>query len=205
MENEYYGSIYTITNLINNKVYVGQSKNPKKRWKEHIKNARIKRTKDNMVITRALMKYGKDNFKFEVIENAYCQEELNRLEEHYIKTLNSLRPYGYNIQEYCNGSPIWSNERRLEATKKNINKKKSGAISKYFGVTYSKRDNNWVSYVIFQKKDLRIGKYDTEIEAAQARDIEVLKDKYLGLFELNFPELRDNYLNNEIVVLSIYG
>lgn len=29
-------SIYKITNLINNKVYIGQSIHPEKRWKEHI-------------------------------------------------------------------------------------------------------------------------------------------------------------------------
>jgi len=201
MENEYYGFIYKITNLINNKVYVGQTKNIKDRWREHKKNARNKIIKGNMAITKAMIKYGLDNFTFEVIDQAYSVDELNQLEEHYINNLNSLSPQGYNIQEYSNGVPIWSDERKLEATKKNLNRKKPNAISKYFGVTYNKRDNNWVASVIFQRKDFRIGKYDTEIEAAQARDIEVLKDKYLGLFELNFPELRDNYLNNEIVVL----
>lgn len=199
MENDYYGLVYKFTNIINSKIYIGQTKNLNDRIKQHKKSAKY--NKGNMAISKAIAKYGFENFNVDILDYAYSVDELNQLEEHYINSLNSLTPQGYNIQEYCNGNQVWSDERKLEVTKKNLNRKRPNAISKYFGVTYNKRDNNWVASVIFQKKDFRVGKYDTEIEAAQARDIEILKDKYFGLFELNFPELREDYLNNKIVVL----
>ena len=54
--------IYQITNLINGKIYIGQTNNIQKRWANH------KCSNDpNMVIARAFRKYGVDNFKRETL------------------------------------------------------------------------------------------------------------------------------------------
>lgn len=52
--------IYKITNRINGKSYVGQSINMEKRFKEHL-------YKQDTYIDRAIHKYGKDNFNFEIL------------------------------------------------------------------------------------------------------------------------------------------
>ena len=84
--------IYQITNLINGKVYIGQTNNIKKRWANH------KCSNDpNMVIARALRKYGVDNFKFEILLRNLTPEEANRKEIELIKERNSLIPNGYNV------------------------------------------------------------------------------------------------------------
>lgn len=54
--------IYKITNNINNKIYIGQSVHIKRRWAEHCKPS------SDSLISKAIKKYGKDNFTFEIIE-----------------------------------------------------------------------------------------------------------------------------------------
>jgi hypothetical protein len=52
-------AIYKIENKINHKVYIGQSTNPEKRFKQHCQNAKYR-----SLIHEAIVKYGKDNFSF---------------------------------------------------------------------------------------------------------------------------------------------
>jgi group I intron endonuclease len=94
------GYIYIITNEINGKQYVGQTiKNVRDRWYLHC----CPTNKSNSALTKAIIKYGKNNFKINSIEqiednNRECLlEKLNILEKCYINAFNSLVPNGYNI------------------------------------------------------------------------------------------------------------
>lgn len=84
--------IYQITNLINGKIYIGQTNNIQKRLANHRCS-----NDPNMVIARALRKYGVDNFKFEVLLRGLTPDEANQKEIEFIKEKNSLVPYGYNV------------------------------------------------------------------------------------------------------------
>lgn len=87
--------IYKITNLINNKIYIGLTRNSlDSRWSYHIRDS--KNAKKG--IDAAIRKYGKENFKVEIIdETATTLEELNNLEIYYIKLFNSTNnKIGYN-------------------------------------------------------------------------------------------------------------
>lgn len=90
--------IYKITNLINNKVYIGQSIEISKRWKAHISYANNKLSKEyNTSIHNAIRKYGENNFKFEIIENCR-KEDLDNKEKYWIKFYDSInRNKGYNL------------------------------------------------------------------------------------------------------------
>lgn len=90
------GYIYKITNLINNKVYIGQTieKNPNRRIKRHYKHNN--RGKD--LVYLAVLKYGKENLKSEVIYTVFELNHLNESEINFIKYYNSLIPNGYNIK-----------------------------------------------------------------------------------------------------------
>lgn len=80
--------IYKITNLINNKIYIGQSVNIERRLNEH-------KRRDEQKIDKAIKKYGFENFNFEIIE--MCQpDKLDELENYWIGYYNSLVPNGYN-------------------------------------------------------------------------------------------------------------
>ena len=95
------GYIYTITNTINHKVYVGQSIDYKKRWKQHISRAKTDSGKSHKLYN-AMNKYGVEMFDFLVIAEVYAftvydlKTRLNELERYYIDYYNSI-DYGYNL------------------------------------------------------------------------------------------------------------
>lgn len=86
--------IYQITNLINNKIYIGQTNNIKKRWSNH-KNC----NSPKMVIAKAIKKYGVENFKFEILLEGLTAEESDEAEVRLIQEKNSLVPNGYNVEK----------------------------------------------------------------------------------------------------------
>lgn len=88
--------IYKITNMINNKIYIGQTIRPMKiRWQAH-KN---ERNYSDRPICLALVKYGVHNFKIEEIDSASSLDELNVLEQKWIALLDSMNPkVGYNAE-----------------------------------------------------------------------------------------------------------
>ena len=87
--------IYKITNLINNKVYIGQSINIEKRWTRHKSDSKHK----HEPLYKAIRKYGLENFKFEVIEECSLIQ-LDDLEVKWIKYYNSCNyKFGYNISD----------------------------------------------------------------------------------------------------------
>jgi group I intron endonuclease len=90
--------IYKITNIINNKIYIGGSINIKHRFSEH-KWQLNNNIHGNIHLQRAWNKYGKDNFKFEIIEECDILL-LKETEQQYIESYNSYkRDFGYNIEK----------------------------------------------------------------------------------------------------------
>lgn len=98
-------ALYKIENLINGKVYIGQSIHPEKRWWEHCRHAKAQ--DDNLPIHLAIYKYGKKFFKFEVLE---WSEDYDKREAELIKFYNSLTPNGYNILDGTSNNPVMCGE-----------------------------------------------------------------------------------------------
>lgn len=74
--------IYKITNIINNKIYIGSSNNIYKRKREHFSSLR-NGTHCNIHLQRAYNIHGKSNFKFEIVE--ICEEkDLLKIEQIYL-------------------------------------------------------------------------------------------------------------------------
>lgn len=113
--------IYCITNLVNGKVYVGQSVNIPKRWKTH--RAKLRHgTGKHFHLGHAWAKYGEDNFRFTVLEHAPV-DQLDALEEHYIRTLHATdSQFGYNVESKSRGRGVWTDEARarLSAMRKGV-------------------------------------------------------------------------------------
>lgn len=120
--------IYKITNIQNNKVYIGQTIRPiEQRFHRHLSDAL-----NNILDThfaRAIRKYGKDSFIIEEIDNAQTQDELNQKEQYWIRYYNSVED-GYNETDAvskCGGNTYQSKtEEEMEVIKNKIRQTKLG-------------------------------------------------------------------------------
>lgn len=114
--------IYIIKNLINNKIYVGQSIDIKRRFYTH--KYKLNSCKHpNKYLQEEWIKYGKENFVFEIVEK--CNKELLKEKEKYwIKHYNANnKKIGYNISKGGNGGNI--NYICSEETKQKLREKNS--------------------------------------------------------------------------------
>lgn len=87
--------IYKITSIINNKIYIGSSKNIEKRFNVHKKQLN-NNTHINPHLQSSWNKYGEENFVFDILE--YCDiSNLIEKEQFYMdKTLCYNREIGFN-------------------------------------------------------------------------------------------------------------
>jgi group I intron endonuclease len=111
LEKEVYGCIYKITNIINNKCYIGQTKNFKKRKQGHIRELN-KNKHGNSLLQRSWNKYGKENFIFEIIDYCYGTYKQDILDlEYEWKIFYNVwnRECGFNIAKRDNGGDNWTN------------------------------------------------------------------------------------------------
>ena len=86
--------IYLIKNLINNKIYIGQSINTKHRWEQHVSASKHF---PRCVIDKAIQKYGEENFSIDILEKQI--EDYDEKEKYYISLYDSKVPKGYNVAE----------------------------------------------------------------------------------------------------------
>lgn len=84
-----YGVIYLITNLLNDKKYVGQTTQP---LSERIKQHKYGR----QLVDKAIREVGFENFQVDTLEVCENQEQLNEREKFWIDELDCLQPQGYN-------------------------------------------------------------------------------------------------------------
>ena len=105
--------IYLITNNVNGKKYIGQSRNLIKRWGQHKTESR----KDNpkMIVDKAIKKYGIDNFSFEILFECPLNM-LDDWETDMIRLYDSVRPRGYNCVDKCRGV----SEKEIEKSRKRM-------------------------------------------------------------------------------------
>lgn len=88
--------LYKILNVINGKVYIGQSNKEKERWRKHKYLAR--QLSPIQYIHRAMAKHGIENFIYEIIAVCITQINANELEAQLIKQYNSRdKIFGYNV------------------------------------------------------------------------------------------------------------
>lgn len=109
------GYIYKTTNLINGKIYIG---------KHLATKFSLSYKGSGAILKQAFKKYGKENFKCELIAEATTEEELNNLEAYWINYFNSRDPeIGYNIVEGGLGT---SGYHHSEEAKQKMSEAKSG-------------------------------------------------------------------------------
>jgi group I intron endonuclease len=102
-----YGYIYKTINLINQKIYIGQKTGA----------ANTQYLGSGKILKRAIKKYGKTNFKTEIIAYVKDKDELNKLEKYYINEYRKLNKASvYNISEGGTGGRVWGENHPMKGT-----------------------------------------------------------------------------------------
>ena len=125
--------IYLLRNKINNKFYIGQTKTTiKERLRKHIKPSK----NNKQIITRAIKKYGEQNFICEILFYAKSFEEMNIKEIEFIFEYNCIdKKIGYNVDKGGNNFETYSVTRE-KLRKARIGKKMS-ENNHFYGKTHS--------------------------------------------------------------------
>lgn len=130
-----YGYIYKITNLVNNKIYIGKHKyNTRELDPNYISSG--------VLINKAIQKYGIDNFLVELIDTSDSLEGLNIKEIFYIKKFDCYIPNGYNMTFGGDGNSNPSQQIK-EKISQSIKKKHAEDLDYKNRISESQRELVW--------------------------------------------------------------
>lgn len=136
IENKYV--VYKITNIINNKIYIGMTGNLETRWSGNGTQYRPHNNDNHRPFWNAINKYGWDNFKKEIIEDKLTFEEAIEGEIFYIAFFDATnREIGYNLSPGGNGGRIY-----LEHPKGMLGKEQTTYQKENHKKWASNKDNN---------------------------------------------------------------
>ncbi len=129
--------IYKITNTINQKVYIGQTKEFKRRIQNHFKTAENGWVGAEKPLYKAIKKYGAENFTVDILCTVDSYEELNEKEIYFINLYNStVDGNGYNLDH---GG---KNGKKSEITKRKIGEAQKGELNHMYGKTFENSPNS---------------------------------------------------------------
>ena len=141
--------VYITTNLINGKQYVGDHSCDNLEKDTYLGSGKL-------TLIPAIKKYGKENFKREILEFFDSKEEAFEAQEKYIIQYNTLEPVGYNISPKGGhgAKGCWSEESKKKNSKKLKGKKKSEEHCKHISesMTGRKLSKSQVEKIIFNNK-----------------------------------------------------
>lgn len=142
--------VYCITNLKNNKVYIGKTLDPKNRFSDHKKVARggkIIYGNQYSTIHKAITKYGEDNFSFKILHEYNSEISAFKGEIYWISFYKSNinkygKEYGYNLTD--GGEGISGYKHTLEM-KAHISDMLSGDKHPQFGISRTQEEKDKIS------------------------------------------------------------
>lgn len=169
--------IYGIINIINNKIYIGSTKNFYKRKSQHFSTLKFNKH-SNRYLQSAYNKYGKDSFKFIILERNISIEKLIERELYWINLKESLdRNKGYNLSI----PDINTLHTHSQETKDLLQRL---AYENHYGTEYSEEEYvNWLNRPKNQS-DLTREEYLNQFKILQL-------DKYTGNIIKEFNQVKD--------------
>lgn len=203
-------TIYKITNIKNNKVYIGQTK----KFKERIRVHKYRGTIPDQIWGKStfysdIKKYGFENFKIEILEETSSEKEADFLEIQNIEKYNTIEPYGYNV--FSGGKNKGTNSSSIFKNKISNSRKISNKINriKIYECDYNlKIIKIWESkQKLFKEKNIFIPykfsktqkwlRHGNNFYFKNIDDIEILKQRQIVLFDKNGKEIFFKYTTME--------
>lgn len=175
--------IYCIRNKINNKVYIGKSKNIYTRIAQHIYLLRKKSKNENRYLINSWHKYGEDKFEYFVLEYLNLDEQLLKERElFWIETYNSTnRKVGYNLRKDSSTNMICHEE-----TKKLQSENTKGSRNPNFQNYWTEEKKKAMSEL--KKKQYKEGIVKSNLEAT-----------YKGILQRNKKWIENPELKNQMI------
>lgn len=103
--------IYKVTNNLNGCIYIGQTSLTLQQRKYNHEQESLNVYRKSVKFHNALLKYGFNNFTWEVIKECNSQDELDYYEKYYISLYNSCdRQKGYNLKYGGKAGGIFTEE-----------------------------------------------------------------------------------------------
>jgi len=141
--------VYIIQNILNNKIYVGKTNRPLKRFAEHNVISNNINHRGFGLIHRAIRKYGKHNFTYQIIEEWYDEQNAYDAEEFWIEFFRScVTKFGKNCGGYnldvggagAKSGPLnpMFGKTHSPKTKAKMSAQRKGELNANFGKHFSK-------------------------------------------------------------------
>lgn len=136
--------VYKVTNLINNKIYIGKTTSTLERRKiQHRSDAKKRLYK--CVLHDAINKYGESNFSWEIVDRCLFSESLLELEKYYIRKFHSKIPNGYNMTDGGEGATgrILSDESRRKMSRAQLGRRHSKECKRKMSLAHRGEKNHF--------------------------------------------------------------
>lgn len=144
---EIFGIIYKTTCILNGKVYIGQTIN----WRDK------QYLGSGVALSKAIKKYGKENFKRKILKICFNQKQLDAWEFIFIKKYNSINTkIGYNILTGTANNFGSINPSKIPEVKEKIKLKKRGKFSKENCYWYGKKLSDETKHKLSEKAKKRL-------------------------------------------------
>ena len=180
--------VYCATNKVSSKSYIGVTGNFTKRKYEHLSSKRKK-----YAFECALSSYGRDNFRWVILEEHSARNDANDAESFFISYLGTLMPQGYNLDTGGNSKSL------SDETKRKISKIKKGKI-----LPRGKLHGNYGRKQTAEQKACQIASQSGDLSSAKKINSTIAKNIYLDyLAGTKTNEIRRKYCVSEDIALRI--
>ena len=158
-----YGFVYETTNKLNGMKYIGKCIYGRQNdWEKYLGSGTY--------LKRAINKYGKENFVKVILEEAYSDEELNKLEEDYIERFDAVNSTQYyNIKMTSIGGDIFTHNPRKEEIRRMKVQQMSGTGNHQYGKPKTEKMINSVKEA--NSRAVNIDGVEYKSQSAAAKEI----------------------------------
>lgn len=200
--------IYSIKNLINNKIYIGSSINITKRINQHFNN--LKNNKhNNKHLQFSYNKYGIKNFSYEILEifDNIDRNELFKIEADYLEKYNIEELYNLTMFTNCGGAETLCKKSCLLDLKGNLIKEFNSLLSIAKFLNVKQIPTNSINNSSTIKSTYRIVTkefYEKELELILSwRNYKSIKDKFNAHYKYDLIKNKWIIFNNDIIIAIV--